>query len=314
MMKLCSSLLLLATAVNAYTKVAVVELGVGGTVRRTSSKSTESTVEGVNSFLQSMHGGRKLQHAGMTVVPDLFQKADSGVILGLSGQGVDVAEMPAVAALLEDEKDGVVGHLSTNGQHCQSLLSRAKSVDLVSEDVSLAVEKSANKPSLTAVDMKVQDSNAASKVDGEVASLIRDMHKKNMEQGKTVVLYLVVEEDASVSRRRLNDGGGQAQGGQYQAGKIYFFSKSQGNNGGNADNNPYAQMFAGYYGYGYYNSYGEWVTPYKSMFQIQYFNVVLWTAFGLAVVLIWVIMAMMYMPLEPDTLLFGESAKMIGDD
>ena len=42
----------------------------------------------------------------------------------------------------------------------------------------------------------------------------------------------------------------------------------------------------GYYGYGYYNAYGEWVTPYKTMFQIQYFNVVLWTSLGLCLIIL----------------------------
>jgi hypothetical protein len=66
----------------------------------------------------------------------------------------------------------------------------------------------------------------------------------------------------------------------------------------------------GYYGYGYYNAYGEWVTPYKTMFQIQYFNVVLWTAVGLTIVLFFSVYLMMNMPLMADTLLFGESSKM----
>jgi len=56
------------------------------------------------------------------------------------------------------------------------------------------------------------------------------------------------------------------------------------------------------------------VTPYKTMFQIQYFNVVLWTAIGLTITLISTIYLMLYMPLMPDTLLFGESAKVMGDD
>jgi len=50
------------------------------------------------------------------------------------------------------------------------------------------------------------------------------------------------------------------------------------------------------------------------MFQIQYFNVVLWTAIGLTITLISTIYLMLYMPLMPDTLLFGESAKVMGDD
>merc|ERR1712032_1091677 len=70
---------------------------------------------------------------------------------------------------------------------------------------------------------------------------------------------------------------------------------------------------SGYYAYGYRNAFGEWVTPYKTMFQIQYFNVVLWTAVGLTAVLFFSISLMMNMPLMADTLLFGESAKMMGE-
>jgi hypothetical protein len=79
---------------------------------------------------------------------------------------------------------------------------------------------------------------------------------------------------------------------------------------GNGDGS--AQYNNAYYGYGYYNSDGEYVTPFKTMFQIQYFNVVLWTSVGLVVMLFFVIYLMINMPLEADTLLFGESAK-IGD-
>merc|ERR1711915_809561 len=76
---------------------------------------------------------------------------------------------------------------------------------------------------------------------------------------------------------------------------------AEGDADAQADNN-------GYYGYGYYNAYGEWVTPYKTMFQIQYFNVVLWTSLGLVATLFFSIYLMIYMPLMADTLLFGESA------
>jgi hypothetical protein len=40
----------------------------------------------------------------------------------------------------------------------------------------------------------------------------------------------------------------------------------------------------------------------------------LWTSLGLALTLYFTIYMMVYMPLEPDTLLFGESAKMVGDE
>merc|ERR1712150_107932 len=82
----------------------------------------------------------------------------------------------------------------------------------------------------------------------------------------------------------------------------------EGEDGDNNNNNNNNANYNGFYGVGYYNNYGEWVTPYKSMFQIQYFNVVLWTSIALTIVLFYSISLMVGMPLMPDTLLFGESA------
>jgi hypothetical protein len=100
------------------------------------------------------------------------------------------------------------------------------------------------------------------------------------------------EQDGQEQNQDENGGGENAQGGE--------------NANADANNN-------GYYGYGYYNAYGEWVTPYKTMFQIQYFNIVLWTSVVLVVALFFTIYLMINMPLMSDTLLFGESAKAIGD-
>ena len=81
---LLSLLSLVATGgVHAATRIAVIEAGVGGTVHRTTSTTPETSVDGAASFVQAMHG-RKLQHAGMTVVPDLFKRADSGIVIGVS--------------------------------------------------------------------------------------------------------------------------------------------------------------------------------------------------------------------------------------
>jgi hypothetical protein len=79
------------------------------------------------------------------------------------------------------------------------------------------------------------------------------------------------------------------------------------------DANAAANNKNGYYGYGYYNRYGNYATPYKTMFQIQYFNVVLWTSITLVVLTFATVSMMINMPLEADTLLFGESAKMVGE-
>merc|ERR1712157_194768 len=62
--------------------------------------------------------------------------------------------------------------------------------------------------------------------------------------------------------------------------------------------------------YGYYNDYGEWVTNYRTIFQIQYYNVVLWTTVGLFTLAYVSNVMLVNMPLMEDTLLFGESAKM----
>ena len=49
------------------------------------------------------------------------------------------------------------------------------------------------------------------------------------------------------------------------------------------------------------------------MYEIQTFNLYLWTSVGLLVIVFMVISAFINMPLMPDTLLFGETAK-IGSD
>lgn len=302
MMKLFLSLLSIA-AVNAATKIAVIEAGVGGAVHRTTSTTRETSVDGTVSLVQAAHGRHgRLQHAGMTVVPDLFRKADSAIVVGISGSAVDLADLPVIAGLLEEEgKGGVVGHLEVDGSRCDAILSKVGEAQEVS-DISSSVSEEAKKSGLSAVKMTVDESSNASNLDSSIYGLIADVDAQAKKDGKTVIIYLMVEEDAAVARRRvlssrrLND-------------------EVDANDNANADNKyQKGDNSAGFYGYGYFNDYGEWVTPYKSMFQIQYFNVVLWTSIGLTLVLISTIYLMMFMPMEPDTLLFGESAKMVGDD
>jgi hypothetical protein len=157
--------------------------------------------------------------------------------------------------------------------------------------------------------LQVNSGNAAD-VDAQIASLLND--SSLAEDGKTVVLHLVVEEEDGAARRRnlarrLEEvDGEQAQDGANNNGEA--------NNNAEADQQQQQQSNNGFYGYGYYNGYGEWVTPYKTMFQIQYFNVVLWTAVGLVAILFFGIYLMIYMPLMADTLLFGESARISIDD
>jgi hypothetical protein len=292
----------LALSADAATRIAVLELGKGGTVRRTTSKNTVSNIPGVASFWSAVHTrGRSLQQAGMTVVPDLFNKADAGIVVGIQGSGVDLDNMPFISNLLSEEGGRVVGHMEIEGTHCGALMKTVGNVELVEPNmIAAAVKSHADTPALSGFKTLVESANVAV-VEEQLQAFIENLERKAKADGTTIVLHVVVEEDpasASSNRRisrRLEDEADE--GGDNQNQNQY--------NGGDS---------SGYYGYGYYNAYGEWVTPYKTMFQIQYFNVVLWTALGLILTLYFSVYLMIYMPLEPDTLLFGESAKMVGDE
>jgi hypothetical protein len=312
--------LLLATAfalttsvANAATRVAVIEFGTGGTVRRTTTAESEmeTSVDGVASFWSALHGyGRKLQHAGMPIVPDLFSRPDSGVVVGLTG--VDLDSMPTLHALMNEVDEDtasnrVVGHMDVPGKQCKNMMKNVNQMDSSVESsamISSTFEIQAQQSGISGFQFQVNSANSAD-VDAQIASLINGSTFE-----KSVVLHLVVEEeDGAARRRKLARRLEEAQGEQ---------AANDGQNA-NAENNvegenQQQQNNNGFYGYGYYNAYGEWVTPYKTMFQIQYFNVVLWTSLGLVAVLFFSIYLMVYMPLMADTLLFGESARMTHDD
>lgn len=292
---------------NAVTRVAVVELGKRGAVQKTNSRDPLTTVSGVASFWSALHSpGRRLQHAGMALVPDLFNKAGDGLVVGLKGSGVDLDVMPFVNSLLEEDMNGVVGHFEVNGFKGDALLNKvSNSEDVDASAFASSCSRHAKSSGLTGMITNVASNDSAG-IDGQLRDLIKTLDAEATAAGNTVVLHLVVEEEEGSARRRLlsrrledeeADEGDQDQDENQDA---------DGNNNANQNN--------GYYGYGYYNSYGEWVTPYKTMFQIQYFNVVLWTAIGLTVILFFTVYLMINMPLMPDTLLFGESAKLVGDD
>ncbi len=292
----------LACGVNAATRVAVVEFGPGKSVHRTTEPSAETSVAGVLSFWSALHQNRrKLQHAGMTLVPDLFKKADSGIIIGISGNGVDLDTMPYLSSLLSEEGQDVIGHMEVAGARLESLMVGLPDREEV-EATSLAesAKKHAEKPGLSGL-TTVVDSASASTVDQQMANVLSGLKALAEQTGKNIVVHLVVEEEVASSRRRL------------LARRLEDNADAQdGNAADNGGENQ--QQYNAYYGYGYYNDYGEWVTPYKTMFQIQYFNIVLWTSLGLVVALFFTIYLMMFMPLEPDTLLFGESARLPADD
>lgn len=330
-------LILLAalSAASAATSVAVLEFGTKrGSVRRTvSSDRIDTTVAGVHSFLNALHRNRRsLQHAGMPLVPDLFTRSDLGIVLALKGDGVDLDKMPVVSGLLDEEivakkkESAVVGHMEMEGSKCHALMNKVgdvKKATSPSEMISTVKAQTEGK-GLVGVETTV-DAASVEDIDKSVSELMLNLQEWAEASGKTIVLHLVVEEEGGSSRRRarsLSSASSSAAASSTAKSASAAYTPNErapprrrleDENNGEQDANAQGS-YNGYYGYGYYNAYGEWVTPYKTMFQIQYFNVVLWTALGLVAALIFVIYLMLYMPLEPDTLLFGESAKLVGSE
>ncbi|KAI2506597.1 hypothetical protein MHU86_7807 [Fragilaria crotonensis] len=302
MLMMKTFLLFAALAVaDGATTVAVLEFGKHGCVRRTTATNTRTTVAGANSFFRAL-SGKGLQQSGMTVVPDLFNKPDGMVVVGISGSGVDLNSMPILSNLVQSEGNGVVGHMTLPEAHHRHLMNHvgpSKSIDTASFVDGVKAEASSKILSSVSIDVDVGNSGA---VDAQIAAMISALQKQ-AGSDSTIIVHLVVEEEDGAFRRRLSENGG-AEDNQNQ--RKAQDDEEDGNGDGSTQYNN------AYYGYGYYNTDGEWVTPFKTMFQIQYFNIVLWTSVGLVVMLFFVVYLMINMPLEADTLLFGESAK-IGD-
>lgn len=295
MMKAALLTLFASLSAEAYTKVAVIEFGKPGTVRRAQAKSAETSVEGIVSFWSALHLGSssKVQHAGLSVVPDLFRKPDSGVVIGISGSGVDLDSLPAFSALFESN-DTSVGFVEVAGARCHALMSHVPEWEEVSAAfLAKASIQHGTKKGLTGVKTIVDDESIVT-IDQQISVILSDFKELAEEKGETIVVHFVVEEDESVMRRRR-------------------LSRDLAQADDNVQNDD-KQAYNVYYGYGYFNSNNVWVTPFKTMFQIQYFNVVLWTSLALVLAMLYAIFLMAFMPLEPDTLLFGESAKLLGDD
>lgn len=254
-------------AVDGATRVAVIELGKRGAVQRTNSRDSWTTVAGVASFWSALHSpGRKLQHAGMPVVPDLFKKAGDGMVVGLKGSGVDLDKMPFVASLLTEEgSNGVVGHLEVDGTNGDKLLSKVRDVDSVDAfSFTSSCKRHAWSSGLTGMMTNVEDASSGI-IDGHLRDVIKSLDEEATKADRTVVLHLVVEEEEnSAQRRRLSrrlegedeeEGEGEQNGEQNEEGNENAEGNNGNNNGGNGQNK-------GYYGYGYYNSFGEWVSSF----------------------------------------------------
>eukprot|EP00557_Chaetoceros_sp_GSL56_P008474 CAMPEP_0176488474 /NCGR_PEP_ID=MMETSP0200_2-20121128/6729_1 /TAXON_ID=947934 /ORGANISM="Chaetoceros sp., Strain GSL56" /LENGTH=330 /DNA_ID=CAMNT_0017885461 /DNA_START=43 /DNA_END=1035 /DNA_ORIENTATION=- len=308
------------------TTVAIKELGQGGVLHRTSSSSSPTTsAGGVMSFWKSTHDAdengvtreyRTVQYPGMSVVTDLFSRPKGGIILGLTGPEVDLDSMPTVALLLQQE-EAVTGHFYLAGNQGRKLmrhmnaphLSSGEFIPLVKVKGKEVIVKEGNR--LESLSVHIQDKKEAAAVDESIRLMIESVQEEAKKSGSTILLHVVVdqeEEDVARGRRRLVavDDGTHRQ-----------LAENQGNNqNNNNQNNKQGQQQNQQGSYqipGYYDDNNNFVTPFRTIFQIQYYNVVQWTALGLFTILFAANYMTMNMPLMPDTLLFGESAKMVAE-
>jgi hypothetical protein len=290
MIRCCALIVIFASLTAANTKVAVLEIGAKGVIQRSTSTSKEATVAGVQTFWASLHDNnsrRALVSKDIPIVSDLFSKPDVGIAISLVG-GVDLSIMPEASRMLGGQAVGVI---QVPGLQGRQLLENVAKSSTWKEAVSSALTSS----SMQAFTIDVKDD--ASSADAELSRMVASLKEEATSRGKSIVLYLVVEDDEDHSRRQLMERDLNTLGDNYYASLSANYTSSSG----------------GFYGYGFEDSNGDFIVMSKTIFQIQYFQIVLWTAIGLASALIFCFSLMVGMPLMADTLLFGESSKMMGD-
>jgi hypothetical protein len=284
-------------ATASATTVAVLELGKGGTLHQVTSSSPTSSTNGVLSFLQSVHDAshdgnqrktRATQYPGMTVVPDLFSRPHGGVVIGIYGEAAkNLQDMPTVSSFLSEESLSK-GHFHVEGDESRRLMRSINATPVKAADFGEALtaksrdalKTAANK--IESVAINVASSEEAVSVDAHINRMLRQLASEANEAGVTILVHLVVDDQRTSSRRRLAEDNNEGDGSSYEI--------------------P-----------GYYDDNGNFITPYRTIFQIQYYNICLWTAIGLFTIFVSANLITVNMPLMPDTLLFGESAKMVAE-
>ena len=251
----------------------------------------------------------------MAMVPDMFQRADGGLAVFLVSteereeQLQMLVRQPTYAKIVQDR----VGALEMEGgESLMQALFSSSDVPVVSsqaseEDVLAKVADVVTKTGneLQAISIEVED---AVQADQKLATIVNGLQK---EKG-TYVLHVVLE-DAAMSRRRLTSNNASQQQrnlGESEDGERDEDREEDRNEENDQNNNQQNDQDGDNRdGNGYYSSSQD--EDFISMYDIQYFNVTLWTALGLLTVLFYTVLLMINMPLMADTLLFGESAKMV---
>jgi hypothetical protein len=306
------------------TSVSVIEFGNGGTVQRTTATAPQTVASGVMSFFRSLHEvgsdgeirrSRTTQYPGMNVVPSIFNRPDGGLSIGITGEAIDMSKMPIVAGILRDE--GAVGHFnmkSSEGKILKDMLD-AETVEssslesvIVSKGTAAAV-KNGNR--LESLELKIESDDSAAMIDESIGKALKEIARLTKESDSTIVVHLFVEENEEIfhnrlQRRRLEDYYAQENANENDDGGQNDNKEEQ--DGQDADENQYDESQ-----FGYYKKNGVYYNPYRQMKDIQYSNTVMWTAIGLVVILFVANGLMLNMPLLPDTLLFGESAKVVAE-
>lgn len=295
---------------NGMTTVAVVELGKGGSVRQTTSTSPHATVRGVTSFWANLHDmdphGRRAKRvppAGMSMVPDFFEKANGGLIVGFTGlHSEDIHSMPTLQAVLDKNVDHVIGEFHLSGSQANALM-RHDGSHLVQdtkefetklgESVQHIVSSPKEENKVKTISLDFQHYKSESSIaDQSLSQMFHALKKQADASDSTFVVHLVIEQegdrigaDAEKTQEIVEQEDEEHQQHRRLEEQEQRNTAEQGKSG------------SIYYGYGYYDANGEWYTPYRTISQIQYFQVSLWAAVGLFAILCLSLSKMFYMPL-----------------
>jgi len=307
---------------STSTTVAVLEIGTGGTVRKTTSTNTHATVKAVSSFWAHLHDmgnharrtTKNLPPAGMNMVPDFFQKANGGLLVGLSLVDMtqeELASMNTIQSILDSTHGNVVGYFDMKGSHMKSLLQHrdedtseccfefGKKLD-DSVDIIVSSPKAENKVQSISLKMSERNTDSAAQADSHVSKMLNALTNEAQASGSTYIVHLVMEQTGSRNHLMMPmEGDSQSR----RLEQVEAQEEEEGEGDGSKNGSVY-------YGYGYYDANGNWYTPYRTIFQMQFYQVCLWTALGLFSMVLLSMGKMVNMHLMPDTLLHGESAKM----
>ena len=153
----------------------------------------------------------------MALVPDIFNRADGGIVVGISGAVSSMA--------LDFMEDNVVGSFTTSGS-TSDVMNRVKKSELISDGfdrrLTSTVEKAEEE--MQVVSLSVNDESAP-EAERELKRMLSSLKAHAKKSDKTYVVHLVV--DTPSTRRRLEDAQGEAAADQNaDASSSYYGQKT----------------------------------------------------------------------------------------